>query len=65
MKRGKSKSRKNKNCIQYVAQYPDGTSIRTLKTKTQILRRPFQLSVNEVFGMKAEHCSLKMKLLAN
>ena len=27
--------------VQYVAQYPDGTSIRTLKTKTQFLRRPF------------------------
>ena len=35
--------------LQYVAQYPDGTSIRTLKTKTQFLRRPFQLSVNKVF----------------
>ena len=35
--------------LQYVAQYPDGTSIRTLETKTQFLRRPFQFSVNEVF----------------
>ena len=25
---------------QYVAQYPDSTSIRTLKTKTQFFRRP-------------------------
>ena len=51
--------------VQYVAQYPDGTSIRTLKTKTQFLRRPFQLSVNEVFRMKAEHFSFKMKVLAS
>ena len=43
---------------------PDGTSIRTLKTKTQFLRRPFQFSVNEVFRMKAEHFSFKMKVLA-
>ena len=50
--------------LQYVAQYPDGTSIRTLETKTQFLRRPFQLSVNEVFRMKAEHFSFKMKVLA-
>ena len=50
--------------IQYVAQYPDGTSIRTLETKTQFLRRPFQFSVNEVFRMKAEHFSFKMKVLA-
>ena len=49
--------------IQYVAQYPDGTSIRTLETKTQFLRRPFQFSVNEVFRMKAEHFSFKMKVL--
>ena len=48
----------------YVAQYPDGTSIRTLETKTQFLRRPFQFSVNEVFRMKAEHFSFKMKVLA-
>ena len=51
--------------VQYVAQYPDGTSIRTLKTKTQFLRRPFQFSVNEVFRMKAEHFSFKMKVLAS
>ena len=51
--------------VQYVAQYPDGTSIRTLKTKTQFLRRPFQLSVNEVFRMKAQHFSFKMKVLAS
>ena len=50
--------------VQYVAQYPDGTSIRTLEKKTQFLRRPFQLSVNEVFRMKAEHFSFKMKVLA-
>ena len=50
--------------LQYVAQYPDGTSIRTLETKTQFLRRPFQFSVNEVFRMKAEHFSFKMKVLA-
>ena len=49
---------------QYVAQYPDGTSIRTLETKTQYLRRTFQFSVNEVFRMKAEHFSFKMKVLA-
>ena len=34
----------------------------SLKTKTQFLRRPFQFSVNEVFRMKAEHFSLKMKI---
>ena len=51
--------------VQYVAQYQGGTSIRTLKTKTQFLRRPFQLSVNEVFRMKAEHFSFKMKVLAS
>ena len=28
--------------LQYVAQYLDGTSIQTLKTKTQFLRHPFQ-----------------------
>ena len=50
---------------QCVAQYPDGTSIRTLKTKTQFLRRPFQFSVNEVFRMNAEHFSFKMKVLAS
>ena len=50
--------------VQYVAQYPDGTSIRTLETKTQFLRRPFQFSVNEVFRMKAEHFSFTMKVLA-
>ena len=38
--------------LQYVTQYPDDTSIRTLETKTQFLRRPFQFSVNEVFRMK-------------
>ena len=47
--------------IQYVAQYPDGTSIRTLKTKTQFLRRPFQLSVNEVFRMKANISALRRR----
>ena len=51
--------------LQYVAQYPDGTSIRTLKTKTQFLRRPFQLSVNKVFRAKAEHFGFKMKVLAS
>ena len=50
--------------VQYVAQYPDGTSIRTLKTKTQFLRRPFQFSVNEVFRIKAEHFSFTMKVVA-
>ena len=40
-------------------------SIRTLKTKTQFLRRPFQFLVNEVFPMKAEHFSLKMKVLVS
>ena len=50
--------------LQYVSQYLDGTSIWTLKTKTQFLRRPFQFSVNEVFRMKAEHFSFKMKVLA-
>ena len=51
--------------VQYVAQYPDGTSIRTLTTKTQFLRRSFQLSVNKVFRMKAEHFGFKMKVLAS
>ena len=49
--------------LQYVAQYPDGTSIRTLETKTEFLRRPFQFSVNGVFRMKAEHFSFKIKVL--
>ena len=49
----------------YVAQYPAGTRMRPLKTKTQFLRRPFQFSVNEVFRMKAEHFSFKMKVLAS
>ena len=52
-------------CFTYVAQYPDGTNIRTLKTNTQFLRRPFQLSVNEVFRIKAEHFSFKRKVLAS
>jgi len=52
--------------LQYVdAQYSVATSSRTLKTKTQFLRRPFQLSVNEVFRIKAEHFSFKMKVLAS
>ena len=55
----------HKNWILYVAQYPAGTSMRPLKTKTQFLRRPFQFSVNEVFRMKAEHFSFKMKVLAS
>ena len=50
--------------VQYVAQYLDSTSIRTLETKTQFLRRSFQFSVNGVFRMKAEHFSFKMKVLA-
>ena len=36
-------------------------SIRTLKTKTQFLRRPFQLSVNEVFRMKANISALRRR----
>ena len=40
-------------------------SIRTLETKTQILRRPFQFSVNEVFRMKAEHFSFKGAMSPN
>ena len=51
--------------LQCVAEYPDGTSIRTLKTKTQFFWRPFQLSVKEVFRMKAEHFSFKIKVLAS
>ena len=51
--------------LQYVAQDPDGPSIWTVKTKTQFLKRPFQFSVNEVFQMKAEHISFKMKVLAS
>ena len=45
-------------------------SIRTvavfgqLKQKKIFLRRPFQFSVNEVFRMKAEHFSFKMKFKA-
>ena len=49
----------------YVAQYLAGTSMPPLKTKTQFLRRPFQFPVNEVFRMKAEHFSFKMKVLAS
>ena len=52
-----------KTVVQYVAQYPDSTSIGTLETKTQFWRRPFQFSVNEVCWMKAEHFSFKMKVL--
>ena len=33
-----------------------------LEKKTQFLRRSFQFPVNEVFRMKAEHFSFKMKL---
>ena len=55
----------SKRLIQYVAQCPDGTSIPTLKTKTQFLTRPFQLSVNEVLRMKAEYFSFKMNVLAS
>ena len=55
----------HKTWILYVAQVPAGTSMRPLKTKTQFLRRPFQFSVNEVFRMKAEHFSFKMKVLAS
>ena len=55
----------HKTWILYVAQYPAGTGMRPLKTKTQFLRRPFQFSVNEVFRMKAEHFSFKMKVLAS
>ena len=40
-------------------------SIRPLKTKTQFLRRLFQFAVNEVFRMKTEHFSFKMKALAS
>ena len=45
-------------------------SIRTLpvfghlKQKKLFLRRPFQFSVNEVFRMKAEQISFKMKFKA-
>ena len=45
--------------------YPDGTGIRTLKTKTQFLRRPFQLSVNKVFRTKVEHFGFKVRVLAS
>ena len=51
--------------ITVAQQYPAGTSVRPLKTKTQFLRRPFQFSVNEVFRMKAEHFIFKMKVLAS
>ena len=54
-----------RHAVQYVAQYPEGNSIRTLATETQFLRRPFQLSVNEVFRVKAEHFGFKMKVLAS
>ena len=46
------------------------SSIRTvpvfgnLKQKKLFLRRPFQFSVNEVFRMKAEHFSFKIKFKA-
>ena len=55
----------HKTWILYVAQYPAGTGMRPLKTKTQFLRRPFQFSVNEVFWMKPEHFTFKMKVLAS
>ena len=58
-------SRTVRSTVQYVAQYPDGTSIRTLKTKTHFLRRRFQFSVNEVFRMKAGHFIFKTKVLAS
>ena len=51
--------------LQYVSQYPADTSIRPLKTKTQFLRRPFQLSVNELFRMKAEHFSFKKNVMVS
>ena len=35
-----------------------------IETRTQFLRGPFQLSVNKVFRMKAEHFSFKIKVLA-
>ena len=34
------------------------------KKKKKRRRRPFQFSVNEVFRIKAEHFSFKMKVLA-
>ena len=40
-------------------------SIRALKTKTQFLRGPFQISVNEAFRTKAEHFGFKMKVLSS
>ena len=53
----------SENC-RWVPLYLVGTSIRTLKTKTQFLRCPFQFSVNEVFRTKADHFSFKIKILA-
>ena len=51
--------------LKYVAQYLAGTGIWPRKAKTQFLGRPFQFSVNEVFRMKAEHFSFKVKVLAS
>ena len=59
----KTENHKTTSLVQYVAQYSDVTIIRTLKTKTQFFS--FQLSVNEVVQMKAEHLSFKMKVLAS
>ena len=53
------------SCVRNYIVYSMLPSIRTLKTKNPFLRRPFQLSVNEVFRMKAEHFSFKMKVLAS
>ena len=49
-------------CARFV--YSMLPSIRTPETKTQFLRHPSQFSVNEVFRIKAEHFSFKMKVLA-
>ena len=48
--------------LQYVAQYPDGTSIRTLKTKTQFLRRPFSYRQTKYFKRKLNISALRQKL---
>ena len=52
--------------VKYVAQYPDGTSIRTLQTKTQFLSEgPYSVLGKRSVSMKGEHFSFKMKVLAS
>ena len=56
---------KKKKYMKLGIEYSMLPSIRALKTKTQFLRGPFQISVNEVFRTKAEHFGFKMKVLSS